>query len=64
VDKEIQKAELPMIQQIIEDEKWLLGEERGKEIKDNDPELRKRVVGVILRYGAEMRQKAKDENKS
>jgi len=58
VDKTIQKAELPLIEKIIRDEAWFLGEIRGSGISHDDPELIERVALVILNYGEEMRQVA------
>jgi hypothetical protein len=55
MDTGIQFTEIPMIEKITQDEKWLLGEIRGTEINDDDPELTNRVIDVVLRYGAEMR---------
>ena len=58
MDKSIQKAELPLIEKIIRDEAWFLGEIRGSGVSHDDPELIERVSNVILRYGAEMRRVA------
>jgi len=64
VNKSIQKAELPLIEKIIRDEAWFLGEIRSKNepnftgVPMDDPELIERVSNVILNYGAEMRRVA------
>ncbi|MBW8780747.1 MAG: hypothetical protein JF599_02500 [Verrucomicrobia bacterium] len=48
--------ELPVIQKIIDDEKWLEGERRGCAIGDHDPVVTERVCSVILRIGRQLRE--------
>jgi hypothetical protein len=47
--------ELQVIQKIIHDETWLEGERRGCYVSPNDPVVRERVCGVILRIGQSLR---------
>lgn len=45
------EEEIPFIERIINDEKWLLGEELGKDPGDNHPLLATRVTRIILEGG-------------
>lgn len=47
-----------MIAKIIADETWLEGERRGRPVEPTDPVVRHRVCDVILRVGAELRERA------
>ncbi len=49
--------ELPLIRKIIADEAWLEGERRGCPVGANDPVVRENVCRVILRIGADMRER-------
>ena len=57
MNKEIQIAELPIIQKITDDEKWLMSELFGCDVGDCQ-ELRNKVTEVVLRCGEEMRENA------
>lgn len=48
--------ELPIIQQIIEDETWYEGERRGCYVSPHDPAVRENVSLVILRIGKQLRE--------
>lgn len=49
--------QLPMIQKIIADETWLEGERRGCAVPAHDPVVRENVCRVVLRVGAELRER-------
>lgn len=48
---EIIRAEIPLIQKIIQDETWYEGERRRCPVDSRDSTVRMRVVDVILRCG-------------
>jgi hypothetical protein len=48
--------ELPVIQKIINDETWLEGERRGREVSPNDPVVREKVCEIVLRIGQQLRE--------
>ncbi len=48
--------ELPIIQQIIDDETWYEGERRGCYVAPDDPVVRENVSLVILRIGRQLRE--------
>lgn len=52
----IVKAELPLIQRVIEDETWLEGERRGCFVAQNDPVVLARVCEIVLSIGARLRE--------
>lgn len=47
--------QLPRIEQVIRDETWYEGERRGCPVAANDPVVREKVSGIILRVGAQWR---------
>ena len=47
-----------MIAKIIADETWLEGERRGRPVEPTDPVVRHQVCTIVLRIGAELRERA------
>jgi hypothetical protein len=48
--------ELPVIQKVIDDEKWYEGERRGCYVSSQDPVVCENVCRVILRIGQQLRE--------
>jgi hypothetical protein len=48
--------QLPIIQQIIQDETWLESERRGYPVSSTDPVVRENVCAVVLRIGQQLRK--------
>ncbi|HVT72538.1 MAG TPA: hypothetical protein VHD61_05330 [Lacunisphaera sp.] len=48
--------QLTTIRKIFADETWLEGERRGCFVPPDDPVVREKVCGVILRIGRELRE--------
>jgi hypothetical protein len=48
--------QLPIIQQIIQDETWLESERRGYPVPSTDPVVRENVCAVVLRIGQQLRK--------
>lgn len=53
---EINPKELPLIEQIFNNECWYKGERVHHAVDRDDPEIRDKVVEIILTIGASMRQ--------
>jgi hypothetical protein len=51
------RSEILVIKQIISDETWLEGERRGCVVSPNDPVVRENACRIILRIGAELRER-------
>lgn len=51
----------PMIEKIIADETWLEGERRGRPVEPTDPVVRHHVCSIVLRVGADLRERAMRE---
>ncbi len=49
--------QLTTIRKIFADETWFEGERRGCFVPPDDPVVREKVCGVILRIGRELREK-------
>jgi hypothetical protein len=49
------QRQLPRIAKVIRDEMWYEGERRGCPVPKNDPVVREKVSGIVLRHGAEWR---------
>ncbi|WP_414664779.1 hypothetical protein [Horticoccus sp. 23ND18S-11] len=50
-----------MLEKIIADETWLEGERRGRPVEPTDPVVRHHVCSVVLRVGADLRERAMRE---
>jgi len=51
------RSEILVIKQIISDETWLEGERRGCVVSPSDPVVRENACRIILRIGAELRER-------
>ena len=55
------KLQMPFVEEVIRDERWYLGEERGCPVSPHDPELLRRVHQIVMREGARFRQRAEQQ---
>jgi hypothetical protein len=56
--------EIPVIQQIINDETWLEGERRGCRVVPQDRVVRDNVCRVVLRIGQQLRDSIEGQLRS
>jgi hypothetical protein len=56
--------EIPVIQQIINDETWLEGERRGCRVVPQDRVVRENVCRVVLRIGQQLRDSIEGQLRS
>lgn len=56
----ILRRELPMMQKIKKDERWLESEKRGYDVGEQDPMVEKYVCEVIQKVGETMRKEAEE----
>jgi hypothetical protein len=56
--------EIPVIQQIINDETWLEGERRGCRVVPQDRVVRENVCRVVLRIGQQLRDSIESQLRS
>lgn len=54
----ILRRELPLVQKIKKDEKWLESEKRGYDVGDQDPLVERRICDVVKNVGDTMRHEA------
>jgi hypothetical protein len=53
--EKINPKEAPLIQEIVKNETWLLGERVGHAVDPRCPEVLSRVVDIVLNLGAQWR---------
>ena len=51
------RAQLPLIAKIIEDEIWLEGERRGAPVPPRDPVVLEKVCAIVLQIGGSLRER-------
>ena len=56
----ILRREIPMMQKIKKDERWLESEKRGYDVGEQDPLVEKYVCEVIQKVGSTMRREAEE----
>ena len=54
----ILRKELPLIQKIKRDERWLESEKRGYDVGETDPEVEKHITEIVTKVGGTMREEA------
>lgn len=54
---DVNPREVPLIQEIVRNETWLMGERVGHPVDPKSPEVLSKVVEIILTLGAEWRTK-------
>ena len=53
--EDINPREIPLIEEIVKNETWLLGEREGREVDPHCPEVLSRVVDIVLNIGDQWR---------
>ena len=54
------KAEIPLVQKIVQDETWLEGERRGCPVESNDEMVQMRVIDICLKESEKLRKEAEE----